>query len=404
MVLPEIFKSLHELQSLEMDWTVAICGTGPLTRAIQGQLSGDQQPNEKLKALGRILVLDEGDDLATLRKLAGLIEGDPDQKKLPVTIVANFIDRSLMRAVERRCFEDGIQPRFVVLSAADLIAEHTIRRQRLFQTAKWRNQKKLHVAILGFDTLGRSFLDEILLNGIAEGLQMPAVNIITHDVVHSEAILRRDMPEYSKSAEIYLTPLKIEELGSPQLSPLAQAEATNPLTAIFVLLDDAKQNLRAVAEICALQDLHGLAHAAVFVGGPGAHEAVRLIAPQRGSHNLALDITEINELSALPDLLSVILVERDSVARRIHQTYEKQYSGKTKAGTSWAEIPETYRRANRRAASHLIQKLDALGLDLDFLNILAIIQIRNFDLRIKMPDARCSYKRTFLWPPSKTRR
>ena len=354
MAFPEITQSLKELDPAG-DGRVALCGSGPLVQAVKAQ--GLEPP----ASLGPVLVVDDGDDAATLRRLEGLIAAS---SKLPVTLVVNIADRALMRAVEARLFDEGISPRPVIVSAADLMAEQALAQARLFETAQARNQPQLHVAMLGFGALGRAFLDELVLNGMADGLQAPAIDIITADVARAEAILRRDMPEIGASAAISVQALHIEELGDPKLSPVVVSETKAPLTAIFVLFDDENLTLRAVAEICALQNLHGLAHAALFVGGAGASQAVKLVAAKRGTRNFAMGIHEIASLDAIDDLLTTILVKRDAVARRIHDAYQAQYAGQTQASTSWEKLPETYRRANRRAASHLVQKLSALALDL----------------------------------------
>ncbi|MBG1233902.1 RyR domain-containing protein [Aestuariivirga litoralis] len=362
MKFPEISGSLAELETIKGKWSIALCGAGPLVRAVKAQ-GGRADP--ALAKMGQVLVVDAGDDAATLSKLAGLLEGVAPKAKLPVTLVVRVEDRNLMRAADQRLFEDGITPRPVIVSSADLIAERSLLEHRLFELARWRNQDRLNIKVLGFGALGRSFLDEIILNGVASGLKLPAIEIITADVARAEAILRRDIPEYALAAEIKITALDLEALGDPRRGPFATSAAQNPLTAIFVLFDDADETLRATAEICALQKLHGLAHAALFVGGAGAAMAARLMVPVRTGRNLALGVHELSNLNSIPDLLTHILIKRDLVARRIHAAYESLYKGKTEAGTSWDALPETYRRANRRAASHLVQKLSALGLETD---------------------------------------
>ncbi len=363
MLLPEVFHSMRELDALKEDWRVAFCGNGPLTLAIRSQLTDQPKLTSALLDMGRILVVDDGEDVATITKLSSLLH-EAGAEQLPATFIVNIIDQSLVRAIETRCLEDKISPRPVFVSEANLIAEYAMSQCRLFQTAKWRNQSKINVALLGFSPLGRAFLSEILLDGVASGLGMPSIEIITSDVEQAKATLDREMPEIAQSAEIKVTPLVVEELGNPLASPIVRAEDENPLTAIFILLDDPKQTFRAVAELCALQDLHGRGHAALFVGGSGATIAVAHLAPRRAKQNLAMQISVLDNLQALPDLLGNILVGRDVVAKRIHQAYEVQYVGQTGAGTSWENLTETYRRANRRAAAHLVQKLDVLGIDM----------------------------------------
>src|SRR5690606_30995315 len=53
---------------------------------------------------------------------------------------------------------------------------------------------------------------------------------------------------------------------------------------------------------------------------------------------------------------------RDEAARRLHEAYSGGTAVSSGAAAHWNNLPETYRRANRRSADHIASKLFSLGL------------------------------------------
>ncbi len=338
-------------EPVENDLT--IIGDGPLAKTLRRRQHGDAS-----KSGSRLVVIDEGDDARTLDRLRRSLEAPENSG---AQFVAQIANADLRRAVETRLHMEQIRPRPSLVDAAGLTAEYFIARAGLFKMAMWRNQPRLKVALIGFGALGRALLEEVVLDGVAQGLGTPSIHILTPDVEEARALLRRDMPEIEASAQIVVAALKPAALSDATEGPVAQAEGAEPLTAILVALEEAGQTLAASAALSELQDRHGLAQAALFIGGPGARRAVALATPRRPSNNLGRRISAIGGLNSIPNLMDYILVERDSVARRLHEAYQTQYAGQTQGGEAWDDLEETYRRANRRAARNLTQKLYAIG-------------------------------------------
>jgi hypothetical protein len=104
----------------------------------------------------------------------------------------------------------------------------------------------------------------------------------------------------------------------------------------------------------------------------------------RSPRNLGRKISRIDDLGAIDSLLDYILSGRDALAKQFHEAYLREYAGKTGAGTPWDTLSETYRRANRRAAWHLAQKLWTLGLSIpDDPSLLGTVDPVTYDNVIK---------------------
>jgi hypothetical protein len=337
---------------------VTVVGDGPLAQAVRVQAAGVASSGET--AAAHVMLVDHGDDTQTIRAMHEVLDRrSPNASPL---IVAQIADRALRRAVSSRVEQDGITPRPIIVDVSTMMAEHFVSTERLFEIADWRGQPRLHVALVGFGPLGQAFFDVLVTAGIAGALARPLIHIVTPNEAAARAFLQREMPEIGESVEIVISACATGDLGDPVCSPLVEKQGSAPLTAIMLLLEDAGDTLRASAAIAQLQDRDGFGQAALFIGGPGSAEACALVTPRRPPHNLGRKIARIDDIAAIERLLDYIVGGRDALARQFHEAYLAQYAGKTGAGTPWDSLGETYRRANRRAAAHLDQKLWTIGL------------------------------------------
>ena len=340
------------------DLIVPETSTGPLAAALRAQ-SAIAMPDAAEPTNGpMVCIVDAGDDASTLAGVVQLLH-----VRKPLQLIANISSRQLQSAVEARLATDEINPAPILISPQELVAAHFFVANPLFKSAAIRDQPQVHVAMLGFNALGRAFLDEIILDGIADKLGHPIIDILAPDAPATQAALNREMPEISASATINVWPLNLDQIMDREGGIIAKIEANAPLTTIFILLETAEATLLASAAIADMQDRRGLAIAPIFIGGPGASTAFVITTPQRPPRNIARQIKLIDDLARIPDLLEHILRGRDVVARRVHEAYQAKYAGQTAAGTPWEHLAETYRRANRRAGRHLAQKLSAIGIE-----------------------------------------
>ena len=329
---------------------------GPLASALRLQGLGSEN-----EAAQRVHVVDEESDAGTISQLAGLLKGIDKNTQNPPSVLVHIRNTLLQNALETRLEMDNIHPRPCIVSVDDLIASNFIAANPLFKVALWRDQPQVHVIIVGFGSLGKAFLDEILLDSIAAGLGKPMIDILTTDAQNTQEALFYQMPEIGASATVKVSALTLNDAGHSLTAMLAQAETIAPLTAIFVLLEDPSQTLIASATIGEYQDRSGLALANLFIGGPDAFEAVALVTPGRPARNMARQIKAICEFYTIPDLLTQIFIDRDIVARRMHSAYQAAYGQQNMSAVPWDILGETFRRANRRAARNLAQKLWAVG-------------------------------------------
>ena len=330
---------------------------GPLATALRCQQQGHPDGTDKPP----VRIIDAGDDATTLTELAAALAAPEVSGQRP-QIVAQIADPTLRAAVEARLEDKRVDPLPLVVSAAGLLAASVVAAHPLFKLAYWRDHPRVHAVMIGFGALGRALLDEIVLDGIADGLDPPLIDIVMANAAAQQASLLREMPDIHQSAAINFIELAAGAI--PSLAELLGAcETQAPITAIFVLLETPHEVLAASVAICEAQDRLRIALAPTFVAGASASTAIDLAMPRRSPQNLGAATAALGGLETIDHLLDHILIGRDIVARRIHDAYQAQYRSKTAAGTPWEDLAETYRRANRRAARHLPQKLFALNID-----------------------------------------
>lgn len=335
--------------------SIDLVGDGPLVKAVRAQM--DRAAASRVPS-GPITVIDEGNDAETIRSLLHARNASNDRQ-----IVAHIVDLALLDAVDRKMRGGVFRPALVNVAA--LVSERFYAQTGLFKYAFYRDQARLHVAIIGSGGVARALIDGAVLNGIADGLDKPLIHWFTKFPDQATVELRQQMPEIGASADIVIRPLEPNRVGSLDQSPLIAIDAATPLTAILLAPDDSQSILSMTARIIDLQHRTSAMSAALFLCGTGANVAYEALASNRYYGHLGRRISVMDDLPEIQNLLHYILVERDEDARALHEAYQRSYGGQTKGSNSWDTLDETYRRANRRAASHLNQKLWAIGVATD---------------------------------------
>lgn len=335
--------------------SASVIGDGPLARALRQQLAAGLSDT----VAQPLVVIDLDDDIATLTALDAHIR---QRDAAAATTIVRFEDKALRRAVQERAEADAAAEGLILIAAADLEAERFTARTRLYEMAHWRDQARVHVAIVGFGVSAQAFLDALAMAAIAGTLGRPLFHLIVEDVAAARVWLDREMPEIGASAEIHCLQAVAEHVTAPGKHPLAIAEQIAPLTAIFILAESAATTIATCVDVKTLQDRHGLTTAAVFVGGPARRIACDRVMPHRNGHDYGSLVAAIEEIDVIEDLLGYLRERRDRSARRLHEAYVAEF-GAAVVSSTWERLAETYRRTNRRAAAHLPQKLWSIGLD-----------------------------------------
>ncbi len=307
----------------------------------------------------RLVFVDQPDDAATIATVAALLDGTPPDRR--PAIVANIRDPALRRVVDDNLWAAAVSPRPRIVSTASLAAEAAIAAARPYDLAYWRGQDRVHAVVIGFSHLGRDCVEELIQSGIAGDLAKPRMTIIDRDPLAVEKLLDRDMPEIELSADIAvagLDPLTLTAGGGP----ITAAEAAMPVTLIVVALSDPGQALDAMTSLARMQESEGQAIAAAILVTEGQHSLFNLARPAGRPRDLGRNWAVSGGIEADEDILDLLTRRADALSERIHTAYRARFGGFGAAGSAWESLPETYRRANRRAAAHLPLKLWTLGL------------------------------------------
>lgn len=308
--------------------------------------------------------VDLADDASTIALVAAIVGLEASDGEAPgprPQILANIRDRELRRTVDANLFAAHVLPRPRLAGTDSLAAGAAIAAARPHELAHWRGQARLHAVVLGFTALGRDCFEELVQAGIAGTLGKPRVTIVDPDPGSVRKLLDRDMPEIGESADVQVAAFDPLTLVAPD-GPLAAAEAVAPLTLIVVALDAPGLATGAMLSLARVQEREGQAVASVLVLDGERETMLRLARPAGRPRDLARSWSVRGGVERDGDILDLLTHRSDSLAERIHEVYRARFGGSGPAGQAWADLPETYRRANRRAAAHLPLKLWTLGL------------------------------------------
>jgi hypothetical protein len=315
-----------------------------------------------LKAARAIVVMgaDEKDSAALALGLAGMRQGD-----MPA-IWAEVSDRVIADRLANAVSGAG---RIAVFSEAPLMARELFARHPARAAAERMAAPRVHVLIAGVGRVGQAIAEEAIYSGIAAGLGRPMVSVLDRDAKTVEARYRASRPGLDMAADFAFVESDLVELavapglGQAALATLAARDDIARVTQIALCLGSDADNVRLALVLPELRRREGRYFAPAFmrVRDP---EALRLVT-SRDEQGIA---DPNSGVAAIPDATGLVATDvldrarRDMAARALHEAYLKQQGISAGAQTDWNDLPETYRRANRRGADHLAAKLWSLGL------------------------------------------
>jgi hypothetical protein len=305
----------------------------------------------------QIIFVDHETDLATATAIERLLVARSE-----AVIVAQLRDSALRRAIYDRFEAEQVRPRPILFGLANVTIGEAIGRERLFDQAYWRDQKRVHALIFGFDAFGRACLEHAIFAGFAGRLAPPRVTILHHEPERVRTWLAREAPELKKSAEVVVHDLIDPAIGGADGAALAKAEADAPFTAIFVCLADENARLATMDALSAMQIRHDRMLAPVFVFSERRSAACALARPGGRGNDMARRFVVEGGCPPDLDIVSHVVTQRNREAERLHEAYRRAFGGRGTSSLPWAELPETFRESSRRAARHLPQKLWTAGL------------------------------------------
>lgn len=247
----------------------------------------------------------------------------------------------------------------------DLLARQLLMENPLHRTAHWLCQDRLHVLVVGLNDISRKIIFHILLSQRTHRLGTPHFTILDPDASRGARSFEAAWPGI---ADIATTDFIDTSLDATHIEGLIrEASRTAPLTATVLCLRDEVENLTAALKIHSAA-ARGQIHAGnIMVRRDQTSDFFeRLSRIERFDlANMLFDFGEGDHQLFVRQITG----EDDILARRIHEAYCAQRAAAgdppSVSTSPWEVLPESSRRANRRAADFIWTKLVAVGYRID---------------------------------------
>lgn len=216
---------------------------------------------------------------------------------------------------------------------------------------------RLHCLVIGCGDMGEAVMRDWLMSSLVAIRPLPIVTIVDPRADEIEASFSLRYPELHRSADVnFLSVRGGTDARALPLEALLRAAAT-PFSAAYVCIRSDDASLAAAVELERLAMAHRWPLKAIFVRQ--SHSA----AEARTTMNQAYRrITPFGTADQLADGLALIESDPDERARTIHDAYRTTAPTDAPANVDWAVLPERWRQANRRAATHIPAKRESARL------------------------------------------
>lgn len=247
----------------------------------------------------------------------------------------------------------------------DLLARQLLMENPLHKVAHWLCQDRVHVLVVGLNDISRKIIFHTLLSQRTHHLGLPHFTIVDPEASSGRKAFETTWPGIADIA----TTRFIEAPAGPSRieTVIGEASKTAPLTATILCMDDEVENLTAALRIHSAA-ARGQVHAGNIMvrrhQTSDFFERLSSIA-RYDLANLLFDFGEGDHQLFVRQITG----EDDILARQIHKAYCHQRAAAgdppSASTTLWDNLPESSRRANRRAADHIWTKLEAVGYRVD---------------------------------------
>ena len=273
------------------------------------------------------------------------------------------IQASVSSPLVRRAFSaDHIPGRIDVFSSEELAAYGLCESARFFEIADLLGQDRVHVVIIGFDSIATHLTAQILRTNMIAGFALPAVTILCPRPAEAANMLRLVYPGVADLDNVRLLAYD-PHLGRLDDTALVdETERAGPLTAVVTLGEGSE----AVAHSLIVDETArrtGRWRAPIFFAAEVPQHFSALARPLTSVKRYADVLQPFDTSAAL--CRSRYTDERDRIARSIHARFlavwREKRAGVRESLPEWDDLPLTYRQANRRAADHIPAKLTSAG-------------------------------------------
>jgi RyR domain len=233
-----------------------------------------------------------------------------------------------------------------------------------FEIAQREGHPRIHVLIVGFGTVGRAILRDLVVNCRTSFLAPPRIVVIDPAAKALEGVLRVEAPELDACAECVFIDGQIGR-GAVRPEPAAigaAIRAGGPLTSAYVSLGDDAAALSTAAMLQSLLRSVDVDRPAIFVR---LGEAGVLSLPDGEPGDGLRALTPFGDIASVLAASEFASDAPDAAARAYHDAYRASLPPERTddpASRAWDRLDETHRQANRRAVQHLPAKLASAGI------------------------------------------
>ncbi len=322
----------------------------------------------------RAVVVDCGDDAATLslaKPVLAHLRRTPNARvrTIAVAVADPVISDQLFEIIRRH--DLAARHGVVAFDTSTAVARRVLEIDPLFPRAMARKQARVHALIVGFGALGERLLDQIMLTSLAGDLGVPRITVVDRDAETRRRSFAARRPAVLDQFDISFVTLEVGGepvdglTSSAEATMLAEAEASEPFTAIFLALGRQSEVMRAALLIDRARERTGSFVAPIYYRCRLDGEAEDLL--QAESLALTADRGFVRMSLDPAALVATILgsPKAEALASRLHAQYRKGPSVTPEANLPWEALPETYRRANIRTADHMPAKLWSIGIRIE---------------------------------------
>lgn len=239
----------------------------------------------------------------------------------------------------------------------DLLARQLLAQNPLYDIANLLAQSRVHVLIIGLHPISEKLIQHVILSQRTSTLDIPLFTIIDEKAEDLGELYAQRYPGLADVAELNLITADPQKIEFSQA--IRNATTEHPVTATILSLKEEVENLAAALEIHAAA-ARGLIHAGqILVHRDKTTDFFEMLSriERFDLANMLHDFGEgDHEL-----FVGQISGDDDRLSKRLHDAYclEREKAGDPPSPSTapWEELPESARRANRRAADHLWTKL-----------------------------------------------
>lgn len=331
----------------------------------------------------RRIVVDEGEDSATWETAQAAARACP-----AIDVLAHIADPWLLERLDRADPESGLR----AFSYAGGAARQVMLAHPPYLLARRLGAPAQHILLVGFGALGQALARDFLTTSVAAAPRDMMVTVIDPDIERLQAEFRARHPGLEAHVDFVWLRGDIARIDATLAAEIRARSDKAEICAVYVAIDDAHLPLSTGAALREMAGQMDLFRAPIFLcavtgaGLPTVRQGAGLLSAKsptglerddlqaramREGMLCELRLVTFGSWAAALDGAGLMEAELDGQARRFHDSYRGLILGLDPAAATrptirpWASLPDEYRVSNRRVASHIRAKLDAVGFDLD---------------------------------------